>query len=87
MLGKGNIALTNNVEVYNSEAIILCKGLETVLTIPQMQNIRRIYICLENLSMTQNAELVLNSSSRGKFQRFRDFAKKWLNSGRRLTEQ
>ncbi len=37
--------------------------------------------------MAQNAGSVPNGSSQGTFQRFRDFAKGWLNSGRRLTVQ
>lgn len=67
-LGKSGMALENNVEIYNSKAIVLCKGLKTVLAISQMQNVYGIHICLNNLGVVQNTGLILNSSSQGIFQ-------------------
>lgn len=46
-----------------------------------------IYTCLDNLRVAQNAGQVANGSSQNTFKQFRDLAKGWIQTGKRMSIQ
>lgn len=86
-IGKAGISLGKTTEVYDSEATAMCKGFEAALTHPATRGAPGIHVCLDNPSVAQNAGSVTQGSSQSVFKRFRDNAKWWLRSGKRLTVQ
>lgn len=62
-------------------------GLEAAIPSPMARLVPGIHICLDNLSVARNAGQTTKGSSQGAFKNFRDVAKIWLQSGKRLTVQ
>lgn len=74
-------------EVYDAEALAILGGLEAAIASPMARLVPGIHICLDNLSVARNAGQTTKGSSQAAFKKFRDVAKIWLQSGKRLTVQ
>ncbi len=83
-LGMNRFSLGANAEVYNAEALAILRGLEAAIARPMARLAPGIHICLDNLSVARNAG---KGSSQAAFKKFRDAAKGWLYTGKRLTVQ
>ena len=76
-----------NAEVYDAEALAMCGGLEAAISSPMARVASGIHICLDNLSVARDAGNTTKGSSQAAFKKFRDAAKGWLQSGKRMTVQ
>lgn len=56
----------------------MTRGLEVTLASPMAAYVLAICICLDNLSVAQNAGNIPNGSSQATFVKFRELAKTWL---------
>ncbi len=66
----------------------MTRGLEIALASPMAAHAPAIRICLDNLSVAQNAGKIPNGSSQATFVKFRELAKTWLaKDGKALTVQ
>ncbi len=66
----------------------MTRGLEIALESPMARHAPAIRICLDNLSVAQNAGKIPNGSSQATFVKFRELAKTWLaKEGKTLTVQ
>ncbi len=76
-----------NAEVYDAEALAMCGGLEAAISSPMAGVASGIHICLDNLSVAQDAVNTTKGFSQTAFQKFKDAAKCWLQSGKIMTVQ
>lgn len=86
-LGMNGFSLGVNAEVYDAEALAMLGRLEAAIASPMARLVLGIHICLDNLSVARNAGQTTKGSSQAAFKKFRDIAKIWLQSGKRLTVQ
>lgn len=80
-------SLGANAEVYDAEVLAMLGGLEAAIASPMARLAPGIHFCLENLSVARNAGRTTKGSSQAAFKKFRDVAKIWLQTGKRLTVQ
>ncbi len=73
--------------MYDAEAVALLEGLKEALKSSIARVAPGIYICLDNLSVACNAGQIPKGSSQGVFRKFKDAAKTWLQTGKRMTVQ
>ena len=85
--GRRGTPLGDTHEVYDAEAVALLKGLKEALKSPIARVAPGIHICLDNFSVACNAGRIPKGSSQGVFKKFRDAAKTWLQTGKRMTVQ
>ena len=85
--GKCDILLGVTHEVYDAEAAGLLGGLKEALNSAISRAVKGIHICLDNLSVAYNAGQVANGSSQNTFKQFRDLAKAWNQTGKRMSIQ
>lgn len=69
-LGTNGFALRTNADVYNSEIWGICGGLEAAITSSMVSAASAIHVCLDNLSVAQNAGSIPKGFSQGAFKRF-----------------
>ena len=79
--------LGDTQEVYDAEARAILGGLGAALKSPMARVSPRLHICLDNLSVSRNAGLTPKGSSQEVFKRFRETAKNWLSTGKRMSVQ
>ena len=65
----------------------MLKDLRQALKSPMAKVASRIYICLDNLGMARNIGRISKSFSQKAFRRFKDLAKGWLQTSKKLTVQ
>ncbi len=65
----------------------MLEGLRQTLKSAIARAASEIHICLDNLRVAQNADVITKSSSQKAFRQFRDPAKSWLQTGKELTVQ
>ena len=76
--------LGDTQEVYDAEARAILGGRDAALKSPMSP---KLQICLDNLSVARNAGLTPKGSSQEVFKRFREAARNWLQTGRRMSVQ
>ena len=76
-----------NAEVYDAEALAMLGGLEEAIASPMPRLAPGIHVCLENLSVARNTGQTTKGSSQVAFKKFRDVAKIWLQTRKKLTVQ
>lgn len=64
-----------NAEVYDTEALAMCGGLEAAISSPMVRVASGIHICLDNLSVARGGGNRTKGSSQAAFKKFRDIAK------------
>lgn len=69
------------------EAVAICQKVETFLAHPISQGAQGVHLCLDNLSVAQNARLVTQGSSQAVLKWFRKLAETWFEAGRRIRVQ
>ena len=84
---KQGLSLGNSIEVYDAEAIAMLEGLKHALKSPMARIAPGIHIRLDSLGVARNAGRIPNSSSQQAFKQFRDLAKNWSQTGKKLTVQ
>ena len=65
----------------------MLEGLKHALKSPTARGAPGIHICIENLGVARNAGRIPKGSSQQAFKQFRDLAKNWSQTGKKLTVQ
>lgn len=65
----------------------MLKDLKQALKSPMARVVPGIHICLDNFRVAHNAGEIPKSSSQKAFRQFRDLAKSWHQTGKKLTVQ